>query len=300
MKTDWERTTPVLLPPLAAVEALVGRRIHAIEPLSGGLANTNLRLRTEPADLVLRLYQRDPAAQAKEVALARQLAGVVPVAQVLASGADEGVGAPWLLMPWIEGVSMDTLAGDAPALARAAESAGRVLAAIAAQPGTLVEQDGPRLSTDAFRGWLDGVLSAARLPEELAARVRRFAQAWAPLLDERSGERGLVHCDYNGANLLIRNGEVAAVLDWEFAMAGTPLWDLANMVRHYAAQGPDVARIFARGFEQAGGRLPDRWREQAALLDVVNLADMLSKSAPGSGRARSMARSIETHLGDQP
>lgn len=285
MKTDWERPAR-LEPPLDAIRKLCGP-VLAVEQLTGGMANTNLRVRTERGDRVLRLYQRDPTARAKEVALAATLHGLVPVAPVLAHGADDGFGVPWLLMDWVEGTPMDALVTDPPALARAAAAAGRVLATIAAQPTAL---DGPELSTAALTGWLDELLGRGRLSPALTDRVRRFAARWAHLIDARAGERGLVHCDYNGANLLIRDGAVAAVLDWEFAMAGTPLWDLANMVRHYAAH--DIAEPFARGY----GPLPERWREQAALLDIVNLTDMLSQSPPGSNRARSLTRSIEEHL----
>lgn len=291
MKTDWERPAR-LTPPLDAIRAVAGP-VVAVEQLTGGRANTNLLLRTERGNRVLRLYQRDPASQAKEVALARALEGLVPVAPVLASGSDDGLGAPWTLLDFVEGVPMDALAHDPPALAQAARSAGRTLAAIAAQSGQLVGDDGPRLTSDACAGWVDGLLGSLdedRLSRDVSRRVARLSKAWVHLLDERTHERSLVHCDYNGANLLIRDGVVVAVLDWEFAISGTPLWDLANMVRHYAAQ--DVTGPFSRGY----GRLPERWREQAALLDIVNLMDMLTKSPVGSNRARSMALSIAAHL----
>jgi len=48
----------------------------------------------------------------------------------------------------------------------------------------------------------------------------------------------LVHADYNGKNLLMQSThegwQVAAVLDWEFAFAGSPLFDTGNFLRHEA------------------------------------------------------------------
>ena len=47
-----------------------------------------------------------------------------------------------------------------------------------------------------------------------------------------------MHADYNGKNLLMQSThegwQVAAVLDWEFAFAGSPLFDTGNFLRHEA------------------------------------------------------------------
>ena len=314
MKSDWERDAPVLAPPREAVIALLARerpgaRLAGVEPLPGGLANTNLRLRLEPAtDLVLRLYQRDAAARPKEVALAARLAGLVPVPEVVATGDGEGLGA-WTLVRWVDGEPMDALvaAGREAELAAAAEHAGQLLARLGevrfAKPGILgadacgglcVAEPLP-LSTAAYRAWLELALEAARLPAGLAAGVRALAEAAAGRLDGPGADRALVHCDYNGANLLVREGRVVAVLDWEFAMCGTPLWDAGNMLRHFAAT-PAFDAAFEAGMRAGGLALPPGWRALAALLDIVNLADMLSRSPAGSRREASMIRSIEAHL----
>jgi aminoglycoside/choline kinase family phosphotransferase len=46
-----------------------------------------------------------------------------------------------------------------------------------------------------------------------------------------TGVRQLVHADFNPKNILVRGASVAAVLDWEFAFSGTPLFDVGNMLR---------------------------------------------------------------------
>lgn len=49
-------------------------------------------------------------------------------------------------------------------------------------------------------------------------------------------EKHLVHCDFDSANILVNriNGfwMVTGVLDWEFALSGSSLWDVANMLRY--------------------------------------------------------------------
>jgi aminoglycoside phosphotransferase (APT) family kinase protein len=46
--------------------------------------------------------------------------------------------------------------------------------------------------------------------------------------DQVSGRRGLVHGDFRIGNAIVRDGRVAAMLDWELAHVGDPVEDLAN------------------------------------------------------------------------
>ena len=67
MKAHWSRAQPALdLDPAAAAQLLAPvvprAKVERVRPLSGGLANSNLRvdIAGQDAPLVLRLYQRDP------------------------------------------------------------------------------------------------------------------------------------------------------------------------------------------------------------------------------------------------
>jgi aminoglycoside phosphotransferase (APT) family kinase protein len=116
-------------------------------------------------------------------------------------------------------------------------------------------------------------------------------------------DRTLVHGDFNGANILLRRGggdtrwEVAAVLDWEFAMAGTSLFDVANMLRHYKLRfGVGFERPFIGGFQAAGGTLPPRWREIARLLDFMSLVELLSRLDAGPTMVRDVLAVVDAYL----
>lgn len=71
---------------------------------------------------------------------------------------------------------------------------------------------------------------------------------------------------------------VAAVLDWEFALAGSPLFDAAILLRHAEHFPPGFEAAFARGFRESGGLLPDNWRDITRLLDLMNLCGFLNAS----------------------
>jgi aminoglycoside phosphotransferase (APT) family kinase protein len=96
-----------------------------------------------------------------------------------------------------------------------------------------------------------------------------------------AGARQLVHSDYNPKNLLaVPSGgrwSISAVLDWEFAFSGSPLTDVGNMLRFRDAHPPGFDGAFVRGYREAGGVLPPRWREISEALDLYALADLLTR-----------------------
>ena len=63
-----------------------------------------------------------------------------------------------------------------------------------------------------------------------------------------------------------------ALLDWEFAWVGSPWSDLGQLVRWADRYADDIVPGLVDGYEPAD---PD-WRELAALLDLINLAQFLA------------------------
>ena len=73
-------------------------------------------------------------------------------------------------------------------------------------------------------------------------------------LADAQGPLALVHNDFSYQNLLLRDGQLTAVLDWEFAHIGNPAADLGW---HIATAYPDTSPDgFLAAYRSAGGRLP--------------------------------------------
>ena len=77
----------------------------------------------------------------------------------------------------------------------------------------------------------------------------------------------LVHADFRNGNMLVDNGQLSAVLDWELAHVGDPMEDLAWMCLrmwrfgndHLPCGGFGSIAALRRGYESAGGV----WRDDA-------------------------------------
>ena len=267
--------------------------------LGGGYSNTNVLIVTGRGRYVLRRYRHGPRDAARrtcavEAALAARLASTaVPVPEVIAADPEgSAAGEPLLVARHVPGVLVsDAVQSDRAAAPDIAAAAGRALAAIGSvtleragfftgaslapsaegQPGSLPE-------------FVDACLRAGRAatalsPAELG-QLRDLAAAAGPLAAAGSARR-LVHSDYNGKNLLAvqRDGlwSISAVLDWEFAFSGSPLVDVGNMLRFRAQHPPGFEDGFIAGYQAAGGRLPQGWREISEALDLYALADFLTR-----------------------
>jgi aminoglycoside phosphotransferase (APT) family kinase protein len=291
MRHRWKRPTPAIEVSASAAQdmvrwALPKAEVLDVRPIQGGLANTNVQvvLDRAPGTVLLRLYQRDPTQAEKEAAISQRLRGVVPVPTYLHIGAvDEG--RRFAIVEWVEGAGMANLLSDAsPDQTRQlGREAGRVLAAIHS-----VHFD--------RNGFLDGELRVARPlkvdAEWLAAYLRgSFIEGGGARFVDRAladaviayvrrngdlswgGPPCLTHFDYNGWNILVSDGEISGVLDWEFAFAGSPDPDFGNLIRNHP--DPSFQDAAADGYRDAGGRLPANWRKLARIADLGSWAEFL-------------------------
>ncbi len=314
---QWERRTPTVALDLDAVSRMIApvfapRDAVSAQLLSGGLANTNYKVRIAGMreSFVLRLYTRDPHACRTEVDLYALVQDHVPMPAIYYADVEgELMGTPYTLRAWVEGTPLAELlsTGGKQELEGAGYYAGRVLAAIGrytfpeagffgpdlniAEPLLL----GPASFLAMLDDWLFHSLAGQRLGDEPTARLWRFVQTHAPLLAGTQGVSALVHGDYKASNLLVRKQsdvwEVAAVLDWEFAFAGTPLFDLAILLRHERADSP-LTQAVARGYADAGGTLPTDWWRIARLLDMLNLVQFLTLPGERANLTRSVTALI--------
>ncbi len=74
---------------------------------------------------------------------------------------------------------------------------------------------------------------------EVAEPVLEWALRWLELNAPRPGRVCLLHADFRTGNYLVHEGELAAILDWEFAAFGDPHEDLGWMLVRYWRFGAD-------------------------------------------------------------
>ncbi|GAB2713951.1 phosphotransferase family protein [Kitasatospora kifunensis] len=302
--------------------ALPGALLHEMDPLPGGFTNDMVLLTAQPPDApgaqryVLRRYRpsgsRVPRNTcAVEIAvLGRAAARTVPVTEVVAADPHgRATGRPTLLYRFVDGIPLSQVladglvSGEARALGRAV---GEVLARIARaklpRPGAFGDSslvpapDGAAPLGD-LPGFVERCLVTAASDGPLSgtdlAVLRALARGGPRALAAVAGERSLVHGDFNPKNVLVqrRSGQwaVAAVLDWEMAFSGSPLFDVGNMLRFAHEYPPAFAAGFVDGFRGGNGRLPGDWLQLSRTLDLFALADILTAPPDPAYFARARA-----------
>jgi aminoglycoside phosphotransferase (APT) family kinase protein len=295
-------------------DALPGLQILHASALTGGYSNANILLITNTGDrYVLRRYLHHNTC-AVETALAGRLAGIVPVAEVIAADPDgAAANQPVMLSRFLPGDLVSTVLPElAPREARElGRSVGAVLAAIGTvtfpRPGFF---DGPDLvpGPDGMEPTADlpvfvdrclrtGNAHHALTPAEQQA-LRQHSTQVAPVLGAVHGSHQLVHSDFNPKNLLAAHHHgawtITAVLDWEFAFSGTPLFDVGNMLRFRNELPEAFTDGFLTGYDTTGGCLPDNWRELSQTLDLFAIADFLTRPTehPFFGKAIDLVRKL--------
>ena len=309
LELDTETLTR-LLDPVAHGHAIV-----LAEPIAGGLVNTNYRITLSGLEdsLIVRLYTRDLSACRLELDIYQLAHRGVPMAEVLYADPDGACcGRPYMVTRWVEGTKVDKLlaSGDFAAIGAAALAVGETLAALTsygfAEPGFF----GPGLainrplgtSRESVVAYVRSSLfereAGRRLGADLTGQIWKILRENAALLDEADGPATLVHGDYKAQNILLRQDprdswSMAAVLDWEFAMAGSSLFDLSILLRYADTLPPAFEQGVVTGYRAAGAKLPPDWKRLIKLLDLVNLCEFLCGPDPRSAMVSDVTRLVQ-------
>ncbi len=215
----------------AVLGELLGGEVADLRRLSGGASRQtwsfDLVANGGRRPLILQLERpggvRTGAGMVLEAALLRAAAAAgAPVAAVVGSGADDGFGAPWLVVGRVAGETIPRkLLRDsqfAAARERLPAQCGRALAAIHSIPIEAVPGLGDPDQLAQFRS----ILSAMGEPRPALELGLRQLEATRP---ERQ-RRTIVHGDFRTGNLVVGPDGLRTVLDWELAHVGDPVEDL--------------------------------------------------------------------------
>jgi len=326
MKEHWQRSTPVLAIDAAGValllEPLYGQlEIEAIEPVPGGLTNTNIRVRLlgRPNDLLLHFYQRGPQIGTMETALIGRIAASVPVPKLLHFARSNPLtGHAYAIFDWVEGVPLDAvvLAGGGEDYHSLGTSIGRTLAAIHAftfdkfgfldarlQVKHPIDIDGAGLLAYLRQCLVEGP-GGARLGFDLTAQLMDYVAREGDCLSDWLKVPRLTHGDFNGTNILVRSTpgsvdfDVTAILDWEYAFSGSPAFDFGNLLRPPVGAMHMFVDGLARGYCEAGGILPPDWQRIARLADLFSWADVLHRPQTDAAIIEDARAAVHTIIAD--
>jgi aminoglycoside phosphotransferase (APT) family kinase protein len=251
---------------------LNGRTVATAERISTGKSNTNYKLELSDGQIVvLRLYSENGSGSPqRDARIAKIIDGRVPIPAILDYGKD------WAVFEFAPGSTLDSKPENTAAAAEVLAH----LSEIKFDVGGWIEPDGlvtpfdfdgfgddyvgSMLVNPAVQRWLDPI-TVQKLRQILAKESTRRS--------EISAQPVMVHGDFNPTNILIDSSRVSAVIDWEYAHAGSPYMDIGNLLRNTDPQFHEAIRA---GLTAGGFDVPDDWKERAALVDLSSHIEFLS------------------------
>jgi aminoglycoside phosphotransferase (APT) family kinase protein len=182
------------------------------------------------------------------------------------------LGKPFYLMRRLPGEARGfRLVRDAVVLAK-----GEALAARLGRELAMLHAVAPPVAGLEFMAVPEGAPALARVEEyrrhldalDAAEPVLEWALAWLEREAPPAGRIRLLHGDFRTGNYLVEAGELAGILDWEFAAFGEPCEDLGWMLARYwrfGANEREAGGIGSRaallgGYESASGEPLERGR----------------------------------------
>ena len=262
--------------------------------IDDGCANMHIKVHFEhvKTPFVFRVYRRDPKTAYKEQKLARILRGKIPVAEVYQVAQTSGI--TFALLEHKPGILLrEQLLARKANLKDIMFKVGRMLSSIGkiqfAQSGFFDAQ--LRVVTPFSRGdflaFFFDLLKSEKIKKFFSEDKRRHIRDLVKMygyVSLREEHNHLVHGDFDPSNILVTEVkgelEISAILDWEFAFSGSPLTDIANMLRYAHEMPPAYQDFFLQGVTSLGYRLPDDWQTKMQMLNLCALLDCLQRSLP--------------------
>ncbi|MCA0988336.1 phosphotransferase family protein [Guptibacillus algicola] len=313
MKTNWERNKPIIEPNFESFSEIIHSyypdgRINEIELLTGGLSHSNYKIELIDSTWLVARFTTNKKTLILEQNLHRILPEQVKAPRFLYLSHKPEYSVA--LVEWKRGVLLrDRLSSSANEMYAIGHSVGEQLASLRQltfpSQGFLdkhVKVEQPfRLTPESFYSIIESFIEkgpmTSRISKSLTNRILVFAKEHASLFLEDESEARLVHGDFNGLNILIEGTEVSAVLDWEFAFAGSIYLDIGNMIRY--DHFPNMESFedgLLSGLRNNGIVLSPNWRKLAKLADLVALCSLLDSKYGGENRFKDITRLIEKTL----
>jgi hypothetical protein len=279
---DDRRYRHIPFDPALIREFLRGRDIASVALLPAGRTNSNYKLALSDGQrCVLRLYNR--GSPERDAYVMRLLRGLVPVPEELARGET------WSLFAFIDGA----LLSDSPADSGTAAQALARISTVRFESAGWINADGTvsPFSFEGGGGFVEGLLDrpdvCAWLDGGMISAIRTLHRREAARLAEIGTESRLVHGDFNPTNILVHDGAVAAILDWEWSHSGSPYMDIGNLLRN---TDPVYQGEIRRGLEAGGMCLPADWRQRAELIDLSSHMEFLTSDRSDAFKRQCVGR----------
>ncbi|NFR87683.1 aminoglycoside phosphotransferase family protein [Clostridium sp. ZS2] len=122
-----------------------------------------------------------------------------------------------------------------------------------------------------------GINFRNRLGNDVVKKINHIVNANKEILLELDKKISLIHGDFQGTNILIKDNKISAIIDWEFSMAGNSLIDIGQLFRYEDCFSHDLIKIFEKQYNKySDDKLIDEWYKISKLIDLISLIKLIN------------------------
>lgn len=296
-KINWEKKTAAMLPQETIYKmihlAFPKKTLISYEIIKGGCANLNVKIHLSnyPNPFILRIYMRDKEAAYREQNLALLLKDTIPIPVSHYIGNIDDY--RFAIVDYLPGVPLrELLIKPQPShtITQLMYDVGVILSKISSLKfkETGFFDENLNIISDNNSNIMEYVNECLKdhtvttiLGIEIIEEIKIYFKKFRDLLPDPNS-KNLVHGDFDPANILVTesngNLQISGILDWEFAFAGSTLWDVANMLRYSHKMPHEFKDTFINSLTANGVVLPDNWQITINLLNITSLLDCLKRA----------------------
>lgn len=295
METGWERTLPFLKVNRKIVEELFKgvlekNQIKEISIIDEGCRTTNYIVESIfNKKYILKIFYEKSDSYKKEIKLFKELSGKIPVSYIYKfSRAEFLEKREYIIYNYLEGQSLSSYIQRGNKIdSELAKQAACILSSIHKNrynkigflnENLIIKQELPPI-TEWYKMFM-GKNAVRKLGENLKEKILHIVNQKKGRLIELKNSASLIHGDFQGTNILVKDNNISGILDWEFSMAGYPIADIGQFFRYDNCFDNDLLQIFKCEYNKHSHyKLEEDWYKLAKLIDLVNLIQLLDKDA---------------------
>jgi aminoglycoside phosphotransferase (APT) family kinase protein len=295
LEYDWERTFPFLKISKSVVENLFEgilerEKVINIIPISEGCRTTNYIIETEGITkrYILKIFFSTEQNYKKEIKLLSKLKeeGITPVPKIYRVSKHESIeDREYAIYEYKQGKTIGQAIGEGYIVSEEfVRDVAKYLAMVHnckfRKAGFLDENLNLDIEVPALFLWYEmfmGVNARNRLGKDIVGKINRIVKENEKILLELDKDIRLVHGDFQGTNILVKDNKLSGILDWEFAMAGHPIADIGQFFRYEEYFDNNLIQAFEDEYNKNSDyKLMENWYKISKLRDLTNLIQLIN------------------------
>lgn len=295
MEYDWERTFPFLKISKSVAENLFEgildrEKINNVIAIDEGCRTTNYIIETDEITkrYILKIFFSTEQNYKKEIKLFSKLRreGITPVPKIYRVSKHESIeGRDYAIYEYKQGKTLGQAIGEGYIVTEEfVREVAKYLAMIHKykfrKAGFLNENLNLEIEVPPLVSWYEmfmGANARKRLGKDIVDKIEEVVKENKKILLQLDKDIRLVHGDFQGTNILVKDNKLSGILDWEFAMAGHPIADIGQFFRYEKYFNNNLIEAFEDEYNKNSDcKLMEDWYKISKLRDLTNLIQLIN------------------------